>query len=152
MSPTHTAPAIRDPRTLVERIRADQQDEMRRAHAGVESTHADRGPAWWRSRYERALAPGSPEPLRVLIPTHRHSTYVRHAAEDLRAAFERTGARAELLIEPDDHTNLSNIAYRRTIERLGPDLRLQINHPVPYTHPRPHDTVLDPVCRLLPES
>eukprot|EP00913_Durusdinium_trenchii_P005834 g5446.t1 len=129
ISPTLTAPATPDPRTLVERIRADQQDEMYRVHARVESIYDDRDPAWWRLRYERALAPGSPDPLRVLIPTHRHSTYVRHAAEDLRAAFERAGARAQTLVEPDDHTNLSNIAYRRTIERFQPDLVIQINYP-----------------------
>ncbi len=129
VSPTLAAPASPDPRSLVERVRADQQEEMRRVHAQVESMYADRGPAWWRSRYEQALAAGATEPLRVLIPTHRHSTYVRHAAEDLRGAFERSGARARVLIEPDDHTNLSNIAYRRTIERFDPDLVVKINYP-----------------------
>ncbi|MFI4897423.1 MAG: hypothetical protein ACIARR_06325 [Phycisphaerales bacterium JB059] len=129
--PTLEAPLSPDPRVVAERIRADQRAELARAHRVVTERYAPRDPAWWRDRYARALTPGSDEPLRVLIPTHRHSTYVRHASSDLAGAFERLGARTLLLTEPDDHTRLSNVAYLHAFERFEPDLVVLINYPRP---------------------
>ncbi len=123
------SPISPDPRQLAERIRADQRSELNRAHERVSAAYAGRDRAWWLARFERALAPGTTEPLRVLIPTHRHSTYIQHASSDLRDAFERAGAQAQILVEPDDCTRLSNIAYQRAFERFEPDLVVLINYP-----------------------
>lgn len=93
----------------------------------VESLYDGRDAAFWRERFEHAAEHG--EPLRVLIPTTRHSTFIRHAAEDLRAAFERAGHDARVLIEHDAHARLSAISYRRALLEHRPDLVVSINFP-----------------------
>ncbi len=121
-------PTLEPIESLATTIRGEQSNEMARLRGVVESQYAGRGEEWWAARYERALAPGSAEPLRVLIPTCRYTTFVRHAAEDLRRAFARRGADARLLIEPDDHARLSAIAQLRAAHEFEPDLVVLINY------------------------
>jgi hypothetical protein len=64
----------------------------------------------------------------VLVPTCRYSTYVQHASRDLVAALTRAGSRAELLIEPDDASHFSSLAYLRRFAAFEPDLVVLINY------------------------
>jgi len=123
---TPIEPALGD---LVGALSAEIVGESSAAGSRVRAAYAGRDSSWWADRYERALAPGSSEPLRVLIPTTRFSTYLQHAARDLAAAFESRGMRAELVIEPDDHARLSSLAFHDRFERFEPDLVMLINYP-----------------------
>ncbi len=114
---------------LVNTLSAEIVRETNEACERVRIAYEPRDAAWWCERYERALAPGSADPLRVLIPTTRYSTYIQHAAKDLAEAVNRHGHRAELLIEPDDHTRLSAHAYHDAFDRFDPDLVVLINYP-----------------------
>ncbi|MEZ6233953.1 MAG: hypothetical protein R3B68_07165 [Phycisphaerales bacterium] len=67
-------------------------------------------------------------PLRVLIPTSRYTTFLRHAATDLAGTLREMGHTAETLLEPDDHTQFSTVAYLEAIERLDPDLIVFVNY------------------------
>lgn len=94
----------------------------------VGARYAGRDAAWWSRRYEDARAGGGP-PLRVLVPTCRFSTFVKHSSDDLCAALRAQGVVAETLVEPDDSSHLTAVAYLRAIERLEPDLVILINYP-----------------------
>lgn len=103
-----------------------QVAEHERLTARVRARYAGRDRAWWRARYERAAA--GDEPLRVLVPTCRYSTFIQHSSRDLVEALGRAGCRAELLIEPDDWSHFSSVAYLRKLAELEPDLVILINY------------------------
>lgn len=105
------------------RVQAHEQSSLL---ARVDRVYAGRNAAWWAERFARALGGG--DPLRVLIPTCRYSTYIKHAAADLAAAFEKVGHKSRVLIEPDDHSHISGAAYLRTIAEFEPDLVVMINY------------------------
>jgi len=87
----------------------------------------ERDPAWWARRYADARAGG--QPLRVLVPTCRFSTYIRHAARDLADAFRRAGCTARVLIEPADHARLTRVGYLEAFGDFDPDLIVLLNYP-----------------------
>lgn len=112
---------------------AAQAREAAELRAELASRDASRTTAVRAARLDHALgdaASGRPpaEPLRVLLPTCRFTTFLQHAAADLAEAFRSLGHHAEILIEPDDHTQLSTISYLRELERLDPDLVVMINY------------------------
>ncbi len=121
---TRAAPAV--DRT-VDDARATRQEEIRVGAERCGSMYAGRDAGWWSVRYREALS-GRGERLRVLIPTCRYSTFVRHASEDLSRAFERAGVEARVLIEPDSASRLSASGYLRAIESFRPDLIVLINY------------------------
>lgn len=100
-----------------------QAAEHREAAARVEALYAGRDPGWWSARYR------SGQPLRVLIPTCRFSTFVRYASEDLAEGFRAHGHDASVFMEPDEFSCLSSIGYLREIERFRPDLIVLANYP-----------------------
>lgn len=102
--------------------------ERQRAWSGVLSARVReraraRGIAHVRERFAGGRG------LRVLIPTCRFSTYIRHASADLARALEARGHSARVLIEPDAHTRLSVAAYLSAIDEFDPDLVVLINYP-----------------------
>lgn len=105
-----------------------QRSTLESAVADAARSYADCPPAHWARRFADALA-GRTKPLRVLIPTTRYSTFLRHSSEDLAAAFKRAGCDARLLIEPDDASQLSGVAYARRFAGWKPDLLLLVNYP-----------------------
>jgi hypothetical protein len=109
-----------------------QVHEQASLAAEVAAIYAARGRDWWRIRFEEALRPGSPEPLRVLIPTTRYSTFLRHASSDLAEAARASGFRAEVLIEPDDQSQFAALGYLRAVRDLKPDLIVLINYTRPF--------------------
>lgn len=92
--------------------------------AALAERHRERDTNHWAQRFARTNA----QPLRVLIPTTRLSTYVRHASADAADAFRALGCDARLLIEPDDASKLSSVAFLREIESFDPDLVVLINY------------------------
>ncbi|MHC4303328.1 MAG: hypothetical protein ACYS15_00730 [Planctomycetota bacterium] len=112
---------------IISEAQAAQQSVAQRLDTAVRKIYAGRDRAWWAARYAAALD-GSGEPLRVLIPTTRHSTYVKHASRDLADAFTEIGCNVEVFIEADDFTKSTSIAYQRHLERLRPDLVVVINY------------------------
>ena len=116
-----------DPQAVILAAMQEQVREHERLAAAVAGIYAGRDRRWWRERYAAGLAPGSTDPLRVLVPTTRHSTFLRHSAADLAEACRAKGLRAELIVEPDDHAQHSSLAYLRTLESFRPDLVILIN-------------------------
>lgn len=111
----------------------EQTREMGRLQAAAGAVYAGRDPAWWAARYRRALsgereAGGVHEPLRVLVPTCRFSTFIQHSSRDLVGAFQRAGCDARLMIEPDDASHFSMLAYLRQFTEFRPDLAVLINY------------------------
>src|ERR1700759_5080621 len=84
------------------------------------------GGACWSGRFHEAASGGPP--LRVLVPTCRYSTFIRHSSADLVEALKSAGCEAELLIEPDDATHFSATAYLRRLAAFKPDLVVLINY------------------------
>lgn len=115
---------------VLERVDAEQAEEAAALVRETAALYAGRDRALWARRYaeaERARAGGAGEPLRVLVPTSRFSTYIQHASRDLVEALCAAGHRAELLIEPDDSSKLAAVAYLRRIRDFAPDLVILIN-------------------------
>ncbi len=122
-----------DPRTpravahALEVAHAAQARRLELLHACVRTLYHDRSPAWWSERFAQRLA--TRRPLNVLVVTSRFTTFVRHAAADLAASLRRAGHHAEVLIEPDLHSNLAACAHLEAFRRHEPDLVVCANHP-----------------------
>ncbi len=86
----------------------------------------------WLARYD-AAAHG--EPLRIVIPTTRYSTYVAHASHGLGEAFRRLGHEVEIIEEPDPWSVTASTGVLEPIARTKPDLGVLINYTraAPYT-------------------
>ncbi|MCA9287788.1 MAG: hypothetical protein KDA05_04340 [Phycisphaerales bacterium] len=112
------------------RSRVMSRDEQRTPDAiASRLATAIGGDATARSGWAGTASPDAPVgPLRVLIPTSRYTTFLRHAASDLADTLRRMGHTAEILLEPDDHTQFSTVAYLDAIDRLDPDLIVFINY------------------------
>lgn len=111
----------------------EQQKEMSRLRTAVGAVYAGRDERWWSGRYRRAMtgeveSGGRHEPLRVLVPTCRYSTFIQHSSRDLVGAFQKAGCDARLMIEPDDSSHFSALAYQRQMIDFRPDLVILINH------------------------
>lgn len=125
-----TPPAARCHPGLPDVVRgaeAAQREATNGLRARVDGMYAGRTTAWWARRYRAALGGG--EPLRVLLPTSRHTTFLRHAAEDLARAMERRGCRAQVLMEPDTSSKVRAPAFLRAFAELDPDLVVFPNYP-----------------------
>jgi hypothetical protein len=126
-----SAPAPSIPlRRAIEGALHAQREELTRLIASTDAMYAPSSLQRITQRFQ-AAARGEvqPEPLRILIPTSRYTTFVQHSASDLAAALRRAGHIAEILIEPSDAEQMSTLAYRRAIERLHPDLVVLVNYP-----------------------
>lgn len=108
---------------IVRALSREQKAEAARLHRELLRRDRGRDAAYWSARL------GEARPGRVLIPTCRYSTFTQHASRDLAEAFESLGWEARVLIEPDDHSRLSTIAYHRAQLELDPDLVVLINYP-----------------------
>jgi|GEM_PF-433924 len=88
--------------------------------------YAGRTGAWWSERYRAARAGEAPA-LRVLIPTTRYSTFIKHSAEDLASALREAGCEALVHIEASDTVQHSALALPRAIAAFEPDALVMIN-------------------------
>ncbi|MGD9688658.1 MAG: hypothetical protein AB7K52_03145 [Phycisphaerales bacterium] len=114
---------------VVERALASQRVEGELSVSAARAAYAGRDRGWWARRYAEALRAGSNDPLRVLLPTTRYSTYLRYASGDLARAFEAAGHRARVLIEPDDSSTLLGWAYADAVREFDADLVVMLNYP-----------------------
>ncbi|HZW09166.1 MAG TPA: hypothetical protein VFF69_04615 [Phycisphaerales bacterium] len=110
--------------TMIARARASQAEAFRRVQTRVEAAYRGRDAAWWAGRYAEALGGG--KPLRVLVPTSRYSTYIKHAAEDWAGAFRRLGCDALVWMEKPGGRP-STVGHAEIIDRFQPDLIALIN-------------------------
>jgi len=129
--PTPCTPSLPD---TVSAALTHQHTEFEQLTTALTTRYAERDATYWRECFGTPPSPShrltaSPSHLRILLPTSRFSTYVQHAAHDLAAALTRAGHRAQVLIEPDAHTELAANAYLRAIDELDPDLIITINYP-----------------------
>lgn len=116
MSPT--------PEQVVSSLVVRQQQEYRRLDAWAKSKWGTVN----REAIAARFASRNDRPLRVLIPTYRHSTFIKHSAADLSVALESLGCQTCVLMEPDDHSSITNLAHLKTLEAFEPDLVVQINY------------------------
>lgn len=112
---------------VVRGAEAGQRETTGGLRARVDGLYAGRTRAWWARRYRAAL--GGAEPLRVLLPTSRHTTFLRHAVEDLARAMEKRGCRAKVLMEPDTSSKMRAPAFLRAFAEFEPDLVVFPNYP-----------------------
>ncbi len=119
------------PRAADAVLEAQRQQHTRSAEAKAraEMYYRSMDRTAWTRRYAEAVAPGSTSPLRVLIPTYRFSTFVRHSSSDLASALENLGCRTRVLMEPDESSKLSLAAYELVLDEFRPDLVVRINYP-----------------------
>lgn len=122
---TLRTPVQPPPSALMQRLASEQQAEASRLVGALVARDRQRDATWWRARY------AEPGAKRVLIPTCRFSTFIRHASEDLAAAFREQGWEAKVLIEPNAHSRFSTLAYHRAEQEFDPDLIVLINYPRP---------------------
>ena len=121
------------PEVIIERTKQAQEQEQARLMSAIESRYAQRDRAYWQRRFAAARdGNGSGdgdggEPLRIVIPISRYSTYVKHAAEDLAAAFVACGMDVQIITESRDDAQLVSIGYLRVIESFDPDCVVMIN-------------------------
>lgn len=112
---------------VVRGLHRAQQEEHARLSDAMRAIYSGRDVEWWRERWASALD-GRGEPLRLLIPVSRYSTFVKHSASDLASALEGLGCEARLLSEPDAHSRLVSVAYLREMASWKPDAVMVINH------------------------
>lgn len=125
-----------------------QGAEHSRLEKEVAEVYAGRDAGWWKRRYDAVMSDVGcgmsdvktgdrpiPHPtsdvrhrLRVLVPTSRFSTFLKHASADLVAALRAAGCEARLMMEPVDSTRSSSIAYLRALREFQPDLVVLVNH------------------------
>ncbi len=104
-----------------------QQHEHRRLKNQVDRVYAGLDGGHWAERFSTAQS--SEAVLRIVLPVSRYSTFVHHAAEDLREALLSLGHEVVILDEPDQYTRLASPAYLRLFAEWCPDLVVSINHP-----------------------
>lgn len=114
---------------------AEQAEYEKALVKKVGKVYEGRDRAWWEKRYLEALSSRAGEAaappverLRVLVPTCRFSTYMKHSSADLVEAFRAAGCEAEVLIEPDDSTHFAAGAYLERLAAFKPDLVVLINY------------------------
>jgi len=126
-SPMVRTPLVPSPESILTGAHNAQQAEHNALRARIAISSSADAPARWAERFARARAHGS-DPLRILIPTTRYSTYVRHAAADLAAAFGELGHTTRILEERTTDARLASVAYLREAAELRPDLIVAINY------------------------
>lgn len=111
----------------VQRAGEEQQALVASLGAIVAREYADKGPSYWATRFARRTAPR--HGLRALVPTHRHSTFVRHSAADIADALRGLGWEVRTPMEPDDWSAMSPVPLLREFAEFRPDLVVSINYP-----------------------
>lgn len=125
--PTTRTPATPPLDAVIARAAKSQSAVLQRFRATVSNRSIERDAGWWAERYRDALS-GEGEPLRVLLPSCRFTTFVQHAARDLEEAFRASGMRVQTLIEPDESTKLTSVAHARALAEFDPDLVVLTNY------------------------
>ncbi|NRA56524.1 MAG: hypothetical protein HRU13_00140 [Phycisphaerales bacterium] len=116
--------------TIMADAQTRQQVELRELMQALRRTASDRTKRdAVRNRWR------SGEALRLSVYTCRYSTYMRHAAADLVAVLQQLGHEAALLVEPDDHTGMTQLHYLRAVRDFEPDGVVLVNYLRPQIGP-----------------
>lgn len=110
---------------VLSQVADDRVGETERLKAQATEAYRACDPAHWRERFERA---SRGEPLRVLLPTSRFTTFLQYSTRDIAAALREIGCDVRLMIERDDWSLLSSSEMLRTIREFRPDLILLLDH------------------------
>ncbi len=114
------APGLHD---ALARATAAQLAQARHDAATSAERYRPRDRAWWSARYAQAgFRP------RVLIPTTRYSTFIRHSSADIAAALRDWGCDVRVLDEPDSSSCLTTAGFARAVANFEPDLVILINY------------------------
>lgn len=124
VTPSTTRRSSPDTMSILESFTIEQEREIEATRQRVLRSYDARDQAFWRNRYASA---STQNPLRVLIPTTRYSTFLQHSAADIAEAFRAVGIDARVLIEPDGAARFCSLAFLREIDRFDPDAILSIN-------------------------
>lgn len=130
-TPTITTPARdrhgRDVLAIIDHTERQQAAELDRLKQQIAAAYVPRTRAWYHARFAAASRAA---PLRILLPTTRYSTFIQHATRDFAAALTAAGGGhdARVLIEPEDTSQLSQLAAARAIAEQQPDLIVLINY------------------------
>ncbi|MEM0982802.1 MAG: hypothetical protein AAGI17_02510 [Planctomycetota bacterium] len=104
------------------RVAKAQTAELAKLSASL--IHGQQDPGRFAERYRDAGAR-----LRVMLMSCRHSTFIRHWADDLAGALRRLGHDMLVHEEPGDHDRLTSISTMQAFDRYSPDLVVSPNHP-----------------------
>lgn len=103
-----------------------QQVIAARLKAQVTAHYQPRAAPDWPAQWAARLREG--RPLGFILPTTRHSTFVQHAAADLAEALRAAGHRAEVVLEPDEHSTHTTCGWLAAVEAHRPDVVVLINY------------------------
>ncbi|MBE7505091.1 MAG: hypothetical protein HS101_02265 [Planctomycetia bacterium] len=121
-------PVLDDLIAAIHSINREQGEALKDSRKAAHS-HYDSVPAnYWASRYDPSDCDGVQKPLRVLGITSRFTTVLQYSMRDLKAAFQRAGHTFDLLIEPTDADQHTQLAMARAVEKSRPDLIFLIDH------------------------
>jgi len=122
-NPHNASPLIKPIQELLQKFSAQEAERNLERKARIDARYASRDRAYWSERFKQ-----TDSRLRILIPTSRYTTYLRHACADLCDSLESLGHECMLLTEPDQMSLMVNADYLRTIEDFDPDLLISMNH------------------------
>ena len=105
---------------LLEKICKQRNDEYDRLAAALAERYRGRDSAWW----ARRLA----NPGVAVGVTSRSTTVLQYSTRDALDALRRLGWRTELIIEENDHQQISPIHICRRILDAEPDLIVWLDH------------------------
>lgn len=117
---TETPELTADMRAAVSRATKGRNVRTLQAQARLAADYAPYDVGYWAEH----LCPPGP----VLAITSRFTTVLQYTARDALAALRRMGYATHLLIEQEDHAQLTQLAVAEAIERYQPALILLIDH------------------------
>ncbi len=124
IAPNESAP-LRD--AVLSAIEA-QHEKHAALSAATSRPDRSRSPREWGDRFREACDNDGP-PLRVLLPSTRYTSYVRHAMQGLAGAIRRSGHHAVMLEEPSSDLRPAATFELAAHDRERPDLTLSSNWP-----------------------
>lgn len=108
---------------ILTRVRSQQRHEVERISKQVARNRRARDTRFYAERFN------SGNPLRILLPATRYSTYVRHAMDDLAGAITRAGDQPLVLSESSPDVRPSAAHELEAHAQFDPDLTIVANWP-----------------------
>jgi hypothetical protein len=121
-------PVLDDLIATIQTINREHGEALNASLKAAQSHYDSMPPDYWASRYAPGNCAGVSQPLRVLGITSRFTTVLQYSMRDLKAAFERAGHTFDLLIEPTNADQHTQLAMARAVEESRPDLVFLIDH------------------------
>ncbi len=123
-NPGNQSPRVSEIQQVLGDLDKEEQAHNDTLYKDLADRYSDRDAIHWSARFQRRS-----EPLRVLIPTSRYTTYLKHSCADLQRALEGIGCQCRVIMEPDDLSVFPVDSYLRALDDFDPDLVVTINYP-----------------------